>query len=253
MGTDLTGTRALVTGGTKGIGATITTFLLRAGAEVVTCARGEPDTLPSHDGRTAGFVAGDLRDAEQAATVVDVAVETLGGLDLVVNNAGGSPPVPVAEASARLLEKVVALNLLAPLYVAQRAQRHMADTGGHIINIGSVAAAEPAPGTAAYAAAKAGLATLTRGLALEWGPAVRVNLLAVGLVRTELSEMHYGGADTMSAIESLVASGRMATAEDVAAACVVLAGPGLEYVNGAALRLDGGGQVPAWTVPLRDG
>lgn len=249
---DLTDTRALVTGGTKGIGATLTTRLLEAGARVVVCARNEPDTLPAHEDRSPDFVAGDLRDPEQAAAVVDHAAHTLGGLDLVVNNAGGGPPVPAAEASPRLVEKVVALNLLAPFYVAQRAHHHMAEDGGHVINIGSVAATEPAPGTAAYGAAKAGLATLTRNLALEWGPRVRVNQVTVGLVETELSEMHYGGADTMAAIGELIASGRMATPEDVAAACLALTDPGLDYVNGTELRLDGGGQVPAWTVPLRD-
>lgn len=248
----LTDTRALVTGGTKGIGATITTRLLAAGARVVVCARNEPDTLPEHEGRAPHFVAGDLRDAEQAAHVVDEAAAALGGLDLLVNNAGGAPPAPAAEASPRLIEKVVALNLLAPFYVAQRAYHHMAEAGGHVLNIGSVAATEPAPGTAAYAAAKAGMATLTRALALEWGPTVRVNQVTVGLVETELSEMHYGGADTMAAIGELIASGRMATPDDVAAAVVALADPALDYVNGAELRLDGGGQVPAWTVPLRD-
>lgn len=253
MAADLTGTRALVTGGTKGIGRTIATRLLAAGADVIVCARHDPGDLPSHGDATAAFVAGDLRDPDQAAAVVDAAVTRLGGLDLAVNNAGGSPPAAAAESSPRLVEKIVALNLLAPFYVAQRAYHHMAALGGHIVNIGSVAATEPAPGTAAYAAAKAGLTTLTRALALEWGPRVRVNQVTVGLVRTELSAMHYGDSKTMAAIESLIAAGRMATPDDVASACLALAGPDLDYVNGAELRVDGGGQAPAWTLPLRAG
>lgn len=95
---------------------------------------------------------------------------------MVVNNTGGSPYADAASVSPRFVEKVVALNLLAPFYVAQAANRVMQeqDGGGVVISIGSVAALRPAPGTAAYNAAKAGLAVLTRSLALEWAPKVRV-------------------------------------------------------------------------------
>jgi NAD(P)-dependent dehydrogenase (short-subunit alcohol dehydrogenase family) len=139
----------------------------------------------------------------------------------------------------------VALNLLAPLYVARAARAVMAS--GVILNIGSVAAVRPAPGTAAYAAAKAGLTVLTRALALEWAPAVRVNQITVGLLETESSEHTYGDGVAVSAT---VPMGRMALPADVAAACVMLASPELSYVTGADLFVDGGGEIPAFHTAL---
>jgi NAD(P)-dependent dehydrogenase (short-subunit alcohol dehydrogenase family) len=117
---------------------------------------------------------------------------------------------------------------------------------GVIINIGSVAARRPAPGTAAYAAAKAGLTTLTRALAVEWAPHVRVNQVTVGLLATEAET--YG--EDPSAVEATVPMGRLATPQDVAAACLALASPELSYVTGAELFVDGGGEVPAFHTAL---
>src|SRR5205823_10195885 len=140
-----------------------------AGADVIVCARKEPD------GAVAGaFVPADLRDPEQAAATVDAVVERFGRLDVVVNNAGGSPPAEAATVSPRFVEKIVALNLLAPFYVAQRANAVMReqDDGGVIVNIGSLSGRRPSPGTSAYGAAKAGLVNLTESLAMEWAPKV---------------------------------------------------------------------------------
>lgn len=167
---DFTGRVVLVTGGTKGIGAAIAAAFLGAGADVVVCGRTTPDTLPAAGGREAVFLAADVRDPAAASSLVDSAVERFGRLDVLVNNAGGSPDSDAATVSPRFVEKIVALNLLAPFYVAQAAHRVMRDRegGGSIVNIGSVSAHDPQPGTAAYTAAKAGLLALTRALALEW-------------------------------------------------------------------------------------
>lgn len=170
-------------------------------------------------------------------------VDRQGRLDVVVNNAGGSPYADAATMSPRLAERVVALNLLAPFYVAQAANAVMQqqESGGVILNIGSVAARRPAPGTSAYNAAKAGLAVLTRSLALEWAPKVRVNQVTPGLVRTE--------ADTYAeGAERSVPMGRLATPADVAAACLLLCSPEAGFVTGAELYVDGGGEVPAFLV-----
>lgn len=192
------------------------------------------------------FVACDVRDPEQVdALVVDVLAHE-GRLDVVVNNAGGSPSALVAEASPRFAERVVALNLLAPLYVA-RAARLVMD-GGVVLNIGSVSAVRPAPGTAAYAAAKAGLTTLTRALALEWAPAVRVNQVTVGLLDTERTADTYG--EDVGPVAATVPMGRLASVEDVAAACLMLASPAMSYVTGADLFVDGGGEIPAFHTAL---
>lgn len=242
----LAGARVLVTGGTRGIGRVIAQHFLAAGAAVTICGRTEPSELPGAGDARATFLAGDLRDAEAAAHVVDAAVDRHGGLDVVVNNAGGSPPAPAATVSPRFVEKVVALNLLAPFYVGQRANHWMQqqDSGGVIINIGSVSGRTPAPGTAAYSAAKAGLTQLTRALALEWAPRVRVNQVTVGLVQTELAELHYGDEATIAAVARTIPMQRMATPADVAEACLLLTSPLAGYVAGADLLLDGGGEIP---------
>jgi NAD(P)-dependent dehydrogenase (short-subunit alcohol dehydrogenase family) len=190
-----------------------------------------------------------VREPDFAGELVGEAVRRYGRLDVVVNNAGGGPSVPAADASPNLVTSVVRLNLLAPFFVAQAANAVMRkqDGGGLIINIGSVSATDPVPGTAAYAAAKAGLSVLTRALAVEWAPAVRVVEVMAGLVRTDENEHHYGGEDTLAAVAATVPLGRMATPDDVADACLLLCSPLATYLTGATLRVDGGGQLPAFT------
>ncbi|MFG2500739.1 SDR family oxidoreductase [Streptomyces sp. NPDC048441] len=243
---DFTGRVVLVTGGTKGIGAAIAEGFLSAGADVVVCGRGAPATPPAADGRDAVFLPCDVRDPEAAAGLVDATVERFGRLDVVVNNAGGSPDADAATVSPRFVEKIVALNLLAPFYVAQAANKVMRgqESGGTVINIGSVSAHDPQPGTAAYTAAKAGLLALTRALALEWAPRVRVNHITTGLIRTESAAAVYG-EDGGAAVADIIPMGRMAVPEDVAHACLFLAGDLSGYVNGADLAVHGGGEIPA--------
>ncbi|MGN6796167.1 MAG: SDR family oxidoreductase [Streptosporangiaceae bacterium] len=247
--TTLAGRAALVTGGTRGIGLAIARRLLENGASVAVCGRSQPDQLP------AGLVfsAADVREPEQASAIVKEAAGRFGRLDIVVNNAGGSPSVPAAVASPKLVMAVVRLNLLAPFYVAQAANAVMQEQadGGLIINIGSVSAIRPAPGTAAYAAAKAGLITLTQALAIEWAPAVRVNCVTAGLVRTDQSAAHYGDDAALAAVAATVPLGRMAIPDDVADACLLLASPLAGYISGANLVVDGGGQRPAVTEAIR--
>jgi NAD(P)-dependent dehydrogenase (short-subunit alcohol dehydrogenase family) len=241
-GAALAGLAALVTGGTRGIGLVIAGRMLESGADVLVCGRSQPDRLPAG----LGFATADVRDPDQAGAVVNEAASRFGRLDIVVNNAGGSPSVPAAVASPNLITAVVRLNLLAPFFVAQAANSIMQNqaAGGQIINIGSVSAIRPAPGTAAYAAAKAGLITLTQALAIEWAPAVRVNCVTAGLVRTDQSSAHYGDEASMAAVAATVPLRRMATPEDVADACLLLASPLAGYVSGANLVVDGGGQRP---------
>jgi NAD(P)-dependent dehydrogenase (short-subunit alcohol dehydrogenase family) len=237
------GRAVLVTGGTKGLGSGIAAAFGKAGADVLVCARNAPD------GDAAGeFVAADLRDPAQAAAVVDAVVERFGRLDVVVNNAGGSPPAEAATVSPRFVEKIVALNLLAPFYVAQRANTVMQqqDTGGVILNIGSLSGRRPSPGTAAYGAAKAGLANLTESLAMEWAPKVRVNLVTVGYLETEQAGLHYGDAAGIAAVGASVPMGRLVQPDDVAAACLFLASPEASFVTGADLAVHGGGEPPTF-------
>lgn len=243
---DFSGRAVLVTGGTKGVGAAIAAAFLAAGADVMVCGRGEPAELPTAGGRPALFRVADVRDPAAAAALVAAAVERFGRLDVLVNNAGGSPDADAATVSPRFVEKVVALNLLAPFYVAQAANLVMREQseGGSVINIGSVSAHHPQPGTAAYSAAKAGLLGLTRALALEWAPRVRVNHITAGPVRTEgTASVH--SEDRGAAMADVLAMRRPAVPDDVAHACLYLAGGLAPYVNGADLAVHGGGEVPA--------
>jgi NAD(P)-dependent dehydrogenase (short-subunit alcohol dehydrogenase family) len=244
--TDFTGRAVVVTGGSRGIGRVIAERFLAAGADVLICGRNEPDRLPAAAGRAAVFAAADIRDADQARSVVSAAVDAFGRLDVLVNNAGGAPSAAAASVSPRFAERVVALNLLAPFYVAQAANAVMQEQedGGAIINIGSVSAHQVAPLSAAYSAAKAGLLQLTRALALEWAPKVRVNHITVGLILTD-SAAEYYGADGGASVARTIPMGRMAVPADVAAACLYLASPLAAYVTGADLAVHGGGELPA--------
>jgi len=240
---DLSDRVALVTGGSQGIGTGITSVLVEAGATVVTCARSaveEPAPGTTH-------VQCDVRDPEAVAALVDGVVAEHGRLDILVNNAGGSPYSPAADASPRFVEKVLGLNLTAPLLLARAANAVMQRQGsGVIVNISSVSALRPSPGTAAYGAAKAGVDSLTRSLAVEWGPKVRVNSIDVGLCRTEQTTDHYGGDDTVRAIEDTIPLGRMAEPVEVGHVVAFLVSDLASYVSGASVECHGGGEPPVF-------
>lgn len=245
----------LVTGGTKGIGRGIAEAFLAAGATVVVCARHAPAQLPQAGGRHAEFVPCDVREAEAVgALVADVATRH-GRLDVLVNNAGGSPRVDAATVSPRFHESVLRLNLFAPLHAAQAANAQMQQQadGGVILMIGSISALRPSPGTAAYGAAKAAVLSLTGSLAIEWAPKVRVVAVSPGLVRTEQAAEHYGNEAGIAAVAATIPAGRMATPADVAAACLFLASPRASYVSGTNLLLHGGGEQPAFLAAANPG
>ena len=237
---DLAGRVALVTGGTRGIGAGIAAVLVEAGATVVTCSRSEPDG-PDH-------VQCDVRDPGAVDAMVRRVAAEHGRLDVLVNNAGGAPYAEAATASPRFHEKVLALNLHAPLSCAQSANAVMQQqsSGGVVVNVSSVSATRPSPGTAAYGAAKAGLDSLTRSLAVEWAPRVRVNSVDVGLCRTGDTDDHYGGDARVAAIESTIPLGRMARPEEVGRVVAFLASDLASYVSGACVECHGGGEPPVF-------
>ncbi|MDJ0394146.1 SDR family oxidoreductase [Rhodococcus sp. G-MC3] len=239
---------ALVTGGVRGVGAGISRAFLDAGYLVVACARHEPVSPVEFAGRTADFLPCDVRREDQVSALIAEIVKRHGRLDAVVNNAGGAPFAMAADAGANFHRKIVELNLLAPLLVSQAANLVMQqqENGGSITMISSVSASRPSPGTAAYGAAKAGLDSLTTSLAVEWAPKVRVNALRVGMVATELSGLHYGGVDSVRAVERTVPLGRLATPDDVGASAVFLSSAAASYVSGSLLAVHGGGERPAF-------
>ncbi|MBS0378929.1 MAG: SDR family oxidoreductase [Proteobacteria bacterium] len=242
----LPGSVVLVTGGSRGIGAGIARAFLSAGSEVVVCARNAPVELPAAGGRSAQFIACDVRSADSVAALYAQLKERCGRLDVLINNAGGGPPGPMAEVPARLIERIIQLNLTAPLLCAQGAFPLMQaqPEGGCIVNIGSVAGERPSPVTAAYGAAKAGLLHATQSLAMEWGPKVRVNGIITGFVATENAAEHYGGEAGIARMGAMFPLKRLAEPQDVADACLYLASPLAAYVSGALLAVHGGGEWP---------
>ncbi|MGW8331741.1 SDR family oxidoreductase [Streptomyces sp. NPDC055897] len=253
---ELAGKAVVVTGGTRGVGAGIARAFLAAGADVVVCARRPPDEPVELGGRQAEFRPLDLREPDAVRDFFAGVAADYGRLDVLVNNAGGTPYRPLDEGGAERHARVVELNLVAPLTASLAARAQLRATRGSVVMIGSVSGARPSPGTAAYGAAKAGLESLARSMAVEWAPEVRVNTLVLGMVRTELSALHYGDAEGLARVGATVPLGRLAEPEEVGAAAVFLASPGAAYISGASLLVHGGGERPAFldaaTVNRRD-
>ncbi len=240
MDLGLGGRVVLVTGGVRGVGAGISEVFAGQRSVVVTCARRPVEGLPYE------FHPCDVRDPEAVAGLVGTVVERHGRLDVVVNNAGGSPFAMAADASPRFHQKVIELNLLAMLHVSQAANAVMQHQpgGGAIVSISSLSGRRPSPGTAAYGAAKAGVESLTATLAVEWAPKVRVNAVAAGMVATEQAELFYGDADSQAAVAATIPLGRLAQPTDIGWAAAFLASDAAGYISGSTLAVHGGGEPP---------
>ena len=238
----------IVTGGGKGVGRGISERFLSRGATVVICGRNQPEQLPHAGENQAIFHSVDVRDADAIFAFVDHVATTYGRIDVLVNNAGGAPAADAATVSPRFSESIIRLNLLAPLNFSQACNTVMQKqaSGGAIVNIASVSAVRPSPGTAAYGAAKAGLVNLTTSLAVEWAPKVRTNAIIAGLIRTEQAHLHYGDEAGIRAVADTIPLGRLALPEDIGDACVFLASDAASYISGSTLTLHGGGEKPAY-------
>lgn len=244
----IAGRRILLTGATGGLGSALAASLLGWGAAVAVHGRDEArlaqvrDDLAGAAG-TVVAVAGELRDEDVVAAVVDGAVEGLGGLDGVINCAGGSFRAPVDRISANGFNAVLQTNLTTAFLVAKAAFSHLAATGGAIVSLGSVAGMRPAPELVPYGAAKAALGHLTTSLAAEWsGSGVRVNAVVPGLIATDAALRNNFDDDPVriDAARMLIGVQRLGEPGDIAAACRFLLSPASSFVNGAVLVVDGG-------------
>ncbi|HUI05251.1 MAG TPA: SDR family oxidoreductase [Acidimicrobiales bacterium] len=247
----LDGKVALVTGGSRGIGRAIAARLAEAGAAVMLSSR-KADALEeaaasiaaatSSPGRAGavGWYAAHAGDPEAAAACVEATVERFGSLDVLVNNAATNPYYgPVIDIDLPRADKTLQVNQLAPLVWSQCAWRaSMAAGGGAIINVASIGAMSVEPGIGWYNVTKAALAHLTRQLAYELGPGVRVNALAPGLVRTDFARALWEGAG--DAVARRLPLKRLGEPDDVAKAALFLASDAAAWMTGHVLVVDGG-------------
>ncbi|MGW0994163.1 SDR family oxidoreductase [Streptomyces sp. NPDC002520] len=244
---DMRGKVVLVTGGARGVGDGIVSTFLEAGADLEICGRSLPQDLRAVEGRRPRFSQVDVRDADQVSAWIADVVDRHGRLDVVVNNAGGAPFTDFASASPRFHDKIASLNLMAAVYVCHAAYPALRRSGsGSVVNITSISARRPSPGTAVYGAAKAAVESLTGSLAVEWAPDVRVNAVSCGLVATPGSADHYGDAEQFARVAATIPRGVFAKPEEIGAACLMLASPLAGHITGAVLNVDGGGEWPAF-------
>ncbi|MFE2225304.1 SDR family NAD(P)-dependent oxidoreductase [Streptomyces kronopolitis] len=245
---NLEGKKALVTGGTRGIGRAVVLALARAGADVVTCHRQEGDAVASLESalkETGGdhhVLRADLADPEQIAGLLGKCADRLGTLDVVVNNAGAISHVPYGELPLAEWQRIIDTNLTAAHLVIQHALPILAARAS-VISLGSKSSEVGIPLRAHYTATKAALRGLTRSLAKEFGSrGLRFNVLAAGVIATEaLDAMSPEQAEAMRARYSAkTALGRLGTPDEIAAAVLWLASDLSSYVTGATLAVDGG-------------
>jgi len=244
----LEGRKALVTGASRGIGQVIAAALATAGADVAVTARNEEGLaqtaqVVTEQGREAVVIPADISREETATAVVKEAIKRLGQLDIVVNNAGGQNfVVPFLDMRASGWDKVMRLNLDATMYVCQAAGAHLAERRtGSVINLASVAGLTASPFLAPYGAAKAGVISLTRTLASEWGSTgIRVNALCPGWTATDLNRNLWDTEDGGRATIMNVPMGRWGKAEEMAGPAVFLASDASSYMTGQVLVVDGG-------------
>jgi len=244
MNHQLENKRALVTGGSRGIGAAIVKRLAREGAHVALTYVSKPDQanetakVAQALGVQAIAIQADSADAKTVAAAVERTVKELGGIDILVNNAGIAVMAPLDDYRLEDFDRTFAVNVRAVFAATQVAVKYMKE-GGRIINIGSCNAERmPFPGGAAYAMSKAALVGLVKGLARDLGPrGITINNIQPGPVDTE---MNPANSDFAEMLRKLMALPRYGTADEIAAMVAYLAGPEAGFVTGASLTIDGG-------------
>ncbi len=236
---DLTGRRALVTGGSRGLGRAMAIGLAQAGARVVTLAR---TPLDDSDGLLG--IVGDVTDFEDFPHLVDQAEDRLeGGVDLLLHGAGIQHRSPAVDFAARDFQHVVDVNLTAPFFLSQEVGRRQLSrkSGGAHLFVASLTSRLGLANIAAYAAAKSGVLGIMRTLAVEWaGSGIRANAVAPGYFRTALTEALFQNETDVARLSARIPMGRFGSPEDLAGAAVFLLSDASAYVTGQLLFVDGG-------------
>jgi 7-alpha-hydroxysteroid dehydrogenase len=252
----LDGRVAIVTGAGQGIGAGTALALAEAGADVALASRTRADLEVVAEqiralGRKAVVVPTDVTETDQLAALVDSAVSALGRVDVLVNNAGGWDPRPLPQTSARSVEAAFKFNVLAAFTLTQLCVPHMVSVGGgSVVNISSRAASMVQPCFVAYATAKAALSMMTRAMAPELAPKVRVNAIEVGGVETAALAHVLTDDSIRMELEDGTPMKRVGQPEDIAACVLYLASDAASWVTGKIFEVDGGVESPAFTIPF---
>lgn len=247
MNLDFAGKRVLITGGTRGIGRSAVEAFLAAGARVAV----NGSTVQSTENAIATLgieaigVPGDISRAETCKLVVETAVAELGGLDVLVNCAGISGDGPVDDVTEALWDQVMDINLKGTFFCIHAALPHLRASHGNVVNLASDAGLIGEVGLAVYCASKGGVVNLTRALALELAPDVRVNCVCPGYVDTDMVRRDIIDASpdpmaTETALANLAPLKRIADPEEIATAILYLASPHARFITGSALQIDGG-------------
>ncbi len=244
MGQPLKGKRALVTGGSRGIGAAIVKRLAKEGADVALTYVSKPDEAAkvAEEAKTLGVrslaIQADAADANAVVKAVEQAAKEFGGLDILVNNAGVATMAPIDSFSLKDFDKTFAVNVRAVFVATQAAVKHMKE-GSRIINIGSCNAERmPFAGGSVYAMSKSALQGLVQGLSRDLGPrGITVNNVQPGPVDTD---MNPANGDFATSLKALMALPRYGHVDEIAAMVAYLAGPEAGFVTGASLTIDGG-------------
>jgi 2-dehydro-3-deoxy-D-gluconate 5-dehydrogenase len=243
----LTGKNALVTGSHKGLGSAIAAGLARAGANVG-CHGRDPNPGPVCDeilaaGRKTFYFSGDLANSKVPADLIEKTIAEFGSIDILVNNAGVIRRAPAAEYPAEFWDELISVNLTAVFRLSQLAGRHMLQKGkgGKILNIASLLAFQGGILVPAYAAAKGGVAQLTKALANEWASkGINVNAIAPGYMATDNTEALRNDPVRSRQILERIPAGRWGAADDITGAAIFLCSSASDYVHGHILAVDGG-------------
>lgn len=244
---DLTGRKALVTGASRGIGQQIAVALAGAGADLAITARsvdslGQTRALVEKTGSRCFTLTQDVREIEASTKAVEVAAEALGGLDILINNAGFENVRASMDVDEALWDSIVDTNLKGAFFCARAAGKLMAASGGGaIVNLCSLTSFVGIPTAVAYGASKTGLLGMTRALATEWAPqGIRVNAIAPGYFRTAMTEAFYQNEDWQNLMLSKIPQGRFGGQEDIGGVTIFLCSDAAAYVTGHCIPVDGG-------------